>query len=323
MNPAEMFEKGTKMMIDNAFVEGIELIKKAGENNYDPANSLLADLAYSNCGDCESALKYLHKIQNKNAKDLYLLGRIYFDLKEYDKAISHFISSDNKLYEKTYAYLKTYYLFKKDYKKYLYLVEESMKNDINYDLYIKSKYIMEDSSKYPKIEFKLKMSDLDKCFLAEDIVCSDNEIIFFESDETVLVESEKLSKYRNIKMLVYNTTILPLSIASNNNIEGLFIKEKVRNIYNYSYNGLKYISVSINNNYFCSIDNVLFTKDKKELLAYPTEKIDEVYYIPKEVKKVFKFAFLSVKNLKKLYIHHGLSIIIPLINKNIEIIYVD
>ena len=65
---------------------------------------------------------------------------------------------------------------------------------------------------------------------------------------------------------------------------------------------LESINVEEENEFYSSIDGVLFTKDKKELLYYPTNKKDKEYRIPNTTLKINKNAFLDCNHLKKLII---------------------
>lgn len=51
------------------------------------------------------------------------------------------------------------------------------------------------------------------------------------------------------------------------------------------------ITVDKDNPYYTVIDNVIFTKDKKTLVYYPSEKTDKIYQIPKSVTKIEALAF--------------------------------
>lgn len=54
---------------------------------------------------------------------------------------------------------------------------------------------------------------------------------------------------------------------------------------------LKNIVVNPKNENFCAIDDVLFSKEDKELLVYPGLKNTKKYVVPKEVEKIYNFAF--------------------------------
>ena len=54
---------------------------------------------------------------------------------------------------------------------------------------------------------------------------------------------------------------------------------------------IKRFSVDEENEYFCAIDGVLFTKDKTELVAYPIDNGESFYYVPDDVVKIRRVAF--------------------------------
>lgn len=63
---------------------------------------------------------------------------------------------------------------------------------------------------------------------------------------------------------------------------------------------LESVTVSPTNKKFCSIDGVVFSRDKSNLSLYPRGKKDESYTIPEGVKYIGCFAFQSPAALKKL-----------------------
>lgn len=63
---------------------------------------------------------------------------------------------------------------------------------------------------------------------------------------------------------------------------------------------LKEIVVSENNLNFCSIDGVLFNKDKTKLIRFPLAKSADSYVIPDSVTTIEDYAFDNCVNLKKI-----------------------
>jgi hypothetical protein len=62
------------------------------------------------------------------------------------------------------------------------------------------------------------------------------------------------------------------------------------------------ISVDEANKYFCSLDGVLFNKNKTELLIYPFGKNNEIYNIPDSVTSIGQYAFFDCNSLKTITI---------------------
>jgi len=60
------------------------------------------------------------------------------------------------------------------------------------------------------------------------------------------------------------------------------------------------ISVASGNKYFCTVDGILFSKDKTKLIAYPAAKAGSSYTVPKGVKMLSSRAFLYCDNLESI-----------------------
>lgn len=66
--------------------------------------------------------------------------------------------------------------------------------------------------------------------------------------------------------------------------------------------------VSEDNNYFCEVDGVLFTKDMTELVAYPAMKEVFSYKIPDNVEVLRSCCFgTNINNLNRLYLGSGIK----------------
>ncbi len=85
-----------------------------------------------------------------------------------------------------------------------------------------------------------------------------------------------------------------------NNLKTVIIPESVTDI---SYDafagcvGLESISVDVNNSVYCSVDGILFNKDKTILCTYPAGKPASEYTIPESVQTIGDYAFIDSKNL--------------------------
>ena len=69
---------------------------------------------------------------------------------------------------------------------------------------------------------------------------------------------------------------------------------------------VKYVVDNDNKN-FCSIDGVIYTSDRKQLVAYPAGKESDSYRIPDGVERVCAGAFMGAENLKKVYFPKSLK----------------
>lgn len=74
---------------------------------------------------------------------------------------------------------------------------------------------------------------------------------------------------------------------------------------------LESITVDENNEYFASVDGVLFNKEKTELLVYPINKLVTAYELPNTVTTIPSYAFMGCTNL--------ISITIPASVTNINL----
>lgn len=70
---------------------------------------------------------------------------------------------------------------------------------------------------------------------------------------------------------------------------------------------LESIEVEEENQYFSSVDGVLFNKDKTELLEYPREKKGSVYAVPSGVKTIADWAFYNNLNLSAVELPDSVS----------------
>ncbi|MCR5208389.1 MAG: leucine-rich repeat domain-containing protein, partial [Eubacterium sp.] len=70
---------------------------------------------------------------------------------------------------------------------------------------------------------------------------------------------------------------------------------------------LKTVSVNKDNDFYASVNGVLYSKDKTELIAYPNDKAGESFTVPSGVKIIRHHAFAFANNLKELKLNAGLE----------------
>lgn len=87
----------------------------------------------------------------------------------------------------------------------------------------------------------------------------------------------------------------------------IFIKSSSQAFQNYG--KLSNIEVDANNQYFCSIDGVLYSKDKTELVFVPSALIDGTFKIPGHVTKIGSHAFSSSGKLTTIVIPDSITTI--------------
>lgn len=114
------------------------------------------------------------------------------------------------------------------------------------------------------------------------------------------------SAFRNCEDLI--SVMIPSTVEciENEEIYSYFIKEIEgdRNPFRDCVS-LKEINVDSDNEYYKSIEGVLYTKDGKVLLSYPADKKENIYILPKEVEEIYVEAFSSNDNLEAIYVEEG------------------
>ena len=121
-----------------------------------------------------------------------------------------------------------------------------------------------------------------------------------EIDEFVITNSEQLCRttfqYAIPKKVVFNCEQLDTVSVSYTSrgfhcVELRNPKAVMQGYSAYYIRGSENIVVSPENEYYCAIDGVLFTKDKSKLLVYPQFKKDKEYVVPEGVVEMNAYAF--------------------------------
>ena len=84
---------------------------------------------------------------------------------------------------------------------------------------------------------------------------------------------------------------------------------------------LEKINVEAGSQNFCSVDGILFSKDKTKIIYYPANKQGTSYNIPKTVKEIFEYCFNYNQNLKGVSIPNSvekISFCVFYYSKNLE-----
>jgi len=97
----------------------------------------------------------------------------------------------------------------------------------------------------------------------------------------------------------------------------LYIPDKINGIpvssiefVDWRISGFDKVIISDDNSNFKVKDGVLFTSDMKELLIYPPEKKDEIYYIPTGVEIIGEDSFSSNKYIKTIIFPNGFRTVV-------------
>lgn len=124
--------------------------------------------------------------------------------------------------------------------------------------------------------------------------------------------------FANMKKLKYLDipdsveTIFSYAFHFSDSVERISIGKGLKKMSNGAFvymHGLKTLTVDPDNPYFSSSDNVLYNKDKTELILYPLAKSDSSYRMPDSVTKIRQWAFCDVALLKNLTLSENLTTI--------------
>lgn len=91
-------------------------------------------------------------------------------------------------------------------------------------------------------------------------------------------------------------------------LESVFISASIEKIGAAAFRGcssLAYVGVDMNNEHFCSVGGVLFSKGKSRLIFYPPNRGNDKYYLSEGIKQIDAFAFEGAKNLSVILYSKG------------------
>lgn len=142
----------------------------------------------------------------------------------------------------------------------------------------------------------------------------------FEYDVNEITGTAKITKYNgNEKELVipdtvegYNVTAVDLlAFTRCGNVENIRIGKNMKSLGSVlsSFSSLKTIVVSDENSEYSVKDNVLFNKDKTEIICYPTKKSDTTYKMPDSVETIKMLSFSKCAFLEKVELSENLKTI--------------
>ena len=103
--------------------------------------------------------------------------------------------------------------------------------------------------------------------------------------------------------------VTEISLWSDDNIKALKIPATVNNVDIIKCLNLEKIEVSEDNPYLCSVDGVIYSKDMKTLVFYPSSKSETAFIVPDTVEVIREGAFSYAQNLKSVKLPYGVKII--------------
>ncbi len=107
-------------------------------------------------------------------------------------------------------------------------------------------------------------------------------------------------------------TIGESAFENSRDLTSIFIPDKVSSIGKNAFKGLEALTeivVDANNQYYSSLDGVLYNKDRSVLIQYPIGKVNTTFTLPNTAIEIGDFAFERANNLTEVILNEGLQII--------------
>ena len=157
----------------------------------------------------------------------------------------------------------------------------------------------------------LGCDNLENIYVSNDntTYCDIDGVLFSKDKKTLYIYSA--GKKSTAYSVPTGTVAIKYQAFQSHNLTSVNIPATVNTIYNYAFDdyycdNLENIYVSSTNTTYCDIDGVLFSKDKKTLLTYPSGKSATTYTVPSETETIGSSAFSS-PNLTSITITNSIS----------------
>lgn len=226
---------------------------------------------------------------------------------EVETGNASYIDEDGILYNKDKTTLITYPMGKKDE---IYNIPNSVDSfgygALSYNQYLKTVNIPKDFTYYVTdfVEWKnLANINVD----SENAHYSSENGILYDKNKTTLMMYPCGKTEDNFSIPETVTAVNYNAIKYNKNLKSVIIPQGVsRVLCDFSYcDSLTNIEVDSRNEYYSSVNGVLFNNDKTELIAYPGGKTDDTYTVPDGVKQI-KY-MRGNKNLNQIIIPNSVT----------------
>ena len=139
---------------------------------------------------------------------------------------------------------------------------------------------------------------------------SSEDGVLFNKDKTELIVFPSGKKIDRYVIPDGVTKIDRYSFDEASNVKTIVIPQSVYNIVTIAFNnlsGLQEFIVDENNQTYSSEDGILFSKDKKKIVKYPSGKQGTEYIISPEIETIGENAFEYCQNLEEIFISDGVK----------------
>jgi hypothetical protein len=132
---------------------------------------------------------------------------------------------------------------------------------------------------------------------------------------TIKINDFAFSNCASVKEIVFNSALKKIgknAFQHCTSLHDVFLPRSLSLIENGAFKGcehLEKIEVDPRNKYYRSFNNVLFTKNKSELLTYAPNLPDKSYDVPDSVMKICDNAFYGCKHLKEINIPDSVQVL--------------
>lgn len=155
---------------------------------------------------------------------------------------------------------------------------------------------------------------------------SSEDGVLFNKEKTLLIEFSEADKKTTYYIPDSVVEISKGAFAGSTQLIEVTIGKGLENLIeeNFHFNtafGLERIFVNSKNKFFSSENGVLFDKNQKNLIVYPTNKKDEKYVVPDSVEYIYFSAFGSNENLIELTLSKNCRIVNPFMTFNLTTIH--
>lgn len=276
-------------------------------------------------------LSVAHVYAEGNCKDFVLHYQDGIEYKLYQPCVKFRAGKkDSAGYRCTMSRIDTLYFIRKKVKE-LVIPESIVVDSITYPVTICAGTRSVNCFKSVVLPKHVRGADFRDCYQIEKIDMSQCNMRYCERlndcanlktlvlpDRLKSLDNNEISECKSLEKIVLpdSTTFITLTFTGCENLREIYISKGLYKIETAFQSNMgeerrmgdvrfRKIKVDKKNPYYCSVRNVLYNKDKTELILYPARKRNRVFVVPKTVKKIGMYAFHNATNLKKVVLSNS------------------